>query len=72
MARMVYFGVQYDPVQLQQHTSSRVARLMYRGVSYDRTDLTRAPAYTGILCYRGVQYGKSASCVERGFRLKAA
>jgi hypothetical protein len=72
MTRMVYFGVQYDSVQLQQQTSTAPARLMYRGVSYDRNSPTPAPAYTGILCYRGVQYRKHPSRDERDSQLIAA
>lgn len=68
MAKMIYFGVQYDSVQLPQQTSTAPARLMYRGVSYDRTGPTPAPAYTGILCYRGVQYRKHPSRDERDFQ----
>ena len=72
MAKMIYFGVLYDSVQLQQQTSTAPVRLMYRGVPYVRSGQTPTPAYTGILCYRGVEYRKHPSRDERDFQLIAA
>lgn len=72
MAKMIYFGVRYDSVQLQQQTSTAPTRLMYRGVSYERSGPTPAHAYNGILCYRGVEYRKHPSRDERDFQLIAA
>ena len=71
MAKMIYFGVLYDSVQLQQQTSTAPVRLMYRGVPYERYGPTPTPAYNGTLCYRGVQYRKQSRREEGGIQLVA-